>query len=196
VVRSADDAALWLAATTGTASAFAAIFDRHRAAVFRKAYARVGTPEDAEDVVAIVFLEAWRKRSRVRIVEGSVLPWLLTTTTYICLNHARGHRRHRVALSKLGPPSTYPDHSDLVHDEIERIERAIRLATAMASLPARDQVILELCVVDELPLADVAALMEIPIGTLKSRLSRARGKLRVDLSDLRQGPLSVEGGAA
>lgn len=186
-----DDAALWLAATSGTPSAFGYIFDRHRAAVFRKAYVRVRTREDADDVVAMVFLEAWRKRSKVRIIDGSVLPWLLTTTTYVCLNHERSRRRYGNALRKLGPPEDIPDQSVLVHDEIERKERASRLLEAMSKLSKRDRVVLELCVVDELPLAEVAALLDMPIGTLKSRLSRARAKLRADLSDLKFSPGAV-----
>ncbi len=69
-----DDASLWLAATTGTAEAFAVLFDRYRPAVYGKALARTGNPADAEDIVATVFLEAWRRRASVRIVDGSLRP--------------------------------------------------------------------------------------------------------------------------
>ncbi len=183
-MQNLDDAVLWLASNAGTSNAFGEIFDRHRGAVFRKAYARVRTRVDAEDVVAIVFLEAWRKRGSVRIVDGSVLPWLLTTTTYVCMNLDRSKRRHRIAVSRIGPPTHEPDHAEAVHGKIEQIERSMRLTDAMSRLPKRDQIVLELCIVDELPQAHVAALLELPIGTVKSRLSRARAKLRVDLMDL------------
>lgn len=79
-----DDASLWLAATSGTATAFATLFQRHRPAVFRTAYGKTQSIHDAEDVVATVFLEAWRNKSKVRIVQGSILPWLLATTTLLC----------------------------------------------------------------------------------------------------------------
>jgi len=183
-MQASDDAALWLAAMSGTASAFASIYDRHRPAVFRKAYARLGTAHDAEDAVAIVFLEAWRKRAQVRIVNGSVLPWLLTTTTYVCLNHTRARRRHREALERLGPAADNLDHTEMVEEEIAQLERAKRLGAAMAKLSARDQMLLEICIVESTPLAEAAALLDLPVGTVKSRLSRARAKLRVDLSDL------------
>ncbi|MFC6357059.1 RNA polymerase sigma factor [Luethyella okanaganae] len=59
-----SDVALWLEAISGTEASFAALFDRYRTRVFRKAYARVRYVADAEDIVATVFLEAWRSRKK------------------------------------------------------------------------------------------------------------------------------------
>lgn len=87
------DQTLWRRVIVGDGDSFGVIFDRHRSRVRRHAHGLVPNPEDAEDVVAVVFLEAWRRRSRVRFVDGSVLPWLLRTATSIAYNHTRSARR-------------------------------------------------------------------------------------------------------
>lgn len=191
-MNQSDDASLWLAATTGTAEAFAVLFDRHRAAVFRKALARTGNPADAEDVVATVFFEAWRKRKKVRIVDGSLRPWLLATATYVCLNHARMIRRHRGALHRLPRYEAQTDHADSVADAIEGADRAARLAAAVRNLVPNEQMLIELSIVEELTPTQISALMDIPIGTVKSRLHRARAKLVKEL----RGDLHVDLGPA
>ena len=75
-----DELRLWSRARNGDALAFAAIFDLHRDRVFRQAVRLLDSPPDAEDVCASAFLELFRRRDDVRIVNGSVLPWLLVTT--------------------------------------------------------------------------------------------------------------------
>ena len=72
------DEELWRRAIEGDSLAFGEIFDRHNLRVLRHSFRVLGVKEDAEDVTAIVFLEAWRRRRHVRIVNGSVIAWLLT----------------------------------------------------------------------------------------------------------------------
>ncbi|MDJ0348387.1 RNA polymerase sigma factor [Cryobacterium sp. PH29-G1] len=177
-----SDAALWLEALAGTESAFAGLFDRHRARIFRKAYSRVRNVHDAEDVVAMVFLEAWRSREKVRIVEGSLLPWLLSVTTYITLNSDRAARRYRRLLSKLpvAPPV------DPVHDIDDRLDmrvRANQLTQALRRLSSVERTVVDLCLVEELSMAAVAGVLDVPTGTVKSRLNSARRKLRTYLGE-------------
>lgn len=181
-MRSEDsDAALWLEATSGTERAFGALFDRHRQRVFRAAYRRTGNVADAEDIVAIVFLEAWRLRARVRVVDGSVLPWLLRVTANVSWNVDRSRRRHRVMLAKLPVPAPTGDHADVVADRLDMGHRVGQLHAALRRLPAVEREVVELCLVEELSTAAVAATLDIPEGTVKSRLHRARGRLRTDL---------------
>ena len=75
-----------------------------RPRVFRKAYGRVRHVADSEDIVAMVFLEAWRNRRRVRVVDGSILPWLLTVITYVSLNLECSNRRYERLLTALPRP--------------------------------------------------------------------------------------------
>jgi RNA polymerase sigma factor (sigma-70 family) len=179
--ESPSDAALWLEAVSGTEASFGVIYDRYRRLVFRKAYGRVQDVHDAEDIVAMVFLEAWRKRSDVRFVDGSLRPWLLVVTVNVTLNRERTNRRYRRLLSKLPAGEHAPDASTTVHDRIERHRSAADIQRAMAKLTAAEQRIVELCLVEELPLAAAAAALDIPVGTVKSRLHRARQRLRVEL---------------
>lgn len=192
-----SDASLWLEAVAGTESAFAVLFDRHRARIFRKAYSRLRNVHDAEDVVAMVFLEAWRSREKVRIVDGSLLPWLLSVTTYLTLNSDRAARRYRRLLAKLpiAPPADpVPD----VDNRLDLQERANMLTQALRRLSAVERTVVDLCLVEELSMATVAGVLDVPIGTVKSRLNGARRKLRTylgesDITVRRAGELSSEG---
>ncbi|MDN4612918.1 sigma-70 family RNA polymerase sigma factor [Leifsonia sp. F6_8S_P_1B] len=172
------DAALWLEATSGTERSFAVLFDRYRRRVFRKAYAQLKSVHDAEDVVAIVFLEAWRNRAKVRIVDGSILPWLLSVTSYVLLNHARSARRWNRLLAALPEPEQHADHADIVLDRLDHDAELRAVYEAMAVLTAQERSIIDLSVIEELPLATVAAVLDIPVGTVKSKLHRAREKIR------------------
>jgi len=178
----ASDAALWLEAVAGTEIAFAALFDRHRARIFRKAYSRVRNVHDAEDLVAMVFLEAWRSRGKVRIVDGSLLPWLLSVTTYLTLNSDRAARRYRRLLSKL-PVAPPADPVPEVEDRLDLREKADSLTRALRRLSTVERTVVDLCLVEELSMAAVAGVLDVPIGTVKSRLHSARRKLRTYLGE-------------
>lgn len=75
------DAEDWAMVLGGDGDAFGRIFDRRKQQVRRQAGRLLDRQADVEDAVAIVFLEAWRRRTSVRIVDGSLLPWLLVTAT-------------------------------------------------------------------------------------------------------------------
>ncbi|MEV8214632.1 RNA polymerase sigma factor [Leifsonia sp. NPDC077715] len=180
-MHEASDSALWLEASSGTERSFAVLFDRYRTRVFRKAYAQVRSVADAEDVVALVFLEAWRNRAKVRIVDGSLLPWLLTVTNYVLLNQARTARRYGRLLAAMPSPEQEPDHADDVLDRLDRDGQLVAIRAAMRRLSAQEQAILDLCVIEELPIATAAAVLDIPTGTVKSKLHRAKEKLRKHL---------------
>ncbi|MFS2076169.1 RNA polymerase sigma factor, partial [Curtobacterium sp. CT11-133] len=84
------DSGDWAMALEGDGEAFGRVFDRHRHRVQRHCMRLVPVDTDAADSVAIVFLEAWRNRARVRLVDGSLLPWLLVTATNVARNQTRG----------------------------------------------------------------------------------------------------------
>lgn len=194
-----DEAAAWSAARGGDGPAFASLFDRHRDRVFGHALRLVRERHDAEDVTAVVFLEAWRKRESVRLVEGSIIGWLLVTTNYAVRNHTRGLRRYRAALAKLPAPSPQADHAPAVDDSLDGAGRARQVREAFAQLSARDQDVITLCVLEELTTAQAADALGVPEGTVKSRLSRARARLAQLASPLAAvpgtDPTILEGGA-
>ncbi|GAA4167308.1 RNA polymerase sigma factor [Gryllotalpicola koreensis] len=173
-----SDAALWLEVLSGTTASFGVIYDRHRRQVFRKAFVMTGDVSDAEEVVAIVFLEVWRRRKDVRIVEGSLLPWLYTTAGLVALNLERAKRRHRIALAKLPAPVPEPDVAAAVAETVDGLEELRALRDALSRLNPRERMVVQLCLMDGLTLSQAAAALDLPVGTVKSRLHRAREKLR------------------
>jgi RNA polymerase sigma factor (sigma-70 family) len=169
-----DDEHDWTDALRGDGEAFGRIFDRHRHRVFRHSYRLVAVTADADDIVSIAFLEAWRRADAVRFVDGSMLPWLLVTATNSARNLARGSRRYRAMLERL-PVDPHQDDRAFDQADTEAHDALQRLSLA-------DQRILTLCVLEELSEKDAAAVLGIPQGTVKSRLSRAKARLATSLS--------------
>lgn len=192
-----DEAAAWSAARGGDGPAFASLFDRHRDRVFGHALRLLREPHDAEDVTAVVFLEAWRKRESVRLVDGSIIGWLLVTTNYAVRNHTRSLRRYRAALGKLPAPAPQDDHAPAVDDNLDGAERDRQVREAFDRLSKRDQDVITLCILEELTAAQAAEALGVPEGTVKSRLSRARKRLTELASPLAAEPTTtiLEGGA-
>lgn len=171
-------------ARRGDPEAFGELFDLHRDRVFRHALRMTRSVHDAEDVTGMVFLEAWRRRDAVLDVDGSAIGWLLVTTNNVSRNLSRSIRRYRHTLSTLPLPEDSPDHSDAVDVRLDSHPQLTALRQALARLPRRDQDILSLCVIEELSTADAAAVLNIPTGTVKSRLSRAKARLSASLTPL------------
>jgi RNA polymerase sigma-70 factor (ECF subfamily) len=172
-----EDEALWLLAINGDGDAFGKLFDRHRDRVLRHALRLVGSPHHAEDITAIAFYEAWRRRKHVRIVNGSIVAWLLVTTNNTVRNHNRQRRRYRAFLDQLPPPSAVKDVADEFASSEEREEQARALRAAFAQLKPQERDVLTLCVIEGLNRRQVAAALGIAEGTVKSRLHRAKIRL-------------------
>ncbi|NEN06450.1 RNA polymerase sigma factor [Diaminobutyricibacter tongyongensis] len=171
------DGTLLAAAINGDGQAFGRLYDRHRDRVFRHVLRLSDSRSDAEDLVALVFVEAWRRQGSVRVVEGSVLPWLLVTANNLARNERRARRRYRAVLPRIAPPVPEPDHADEIAERLGAVERATAVRSAFDRLGPRDQEILAPCVLDELSTSEVAATLGVPVGTVKSRLSRAKQRL-------------------
>lgn len=163
-----SDAAEWARAVAGDGEAFGRIFDRHRDRVRRHGTRLVPVAADVDDLVALTFLEAWRRRRSVRVVDGSVLPWLLVTASNVARNQQRAARRHRALLAKLPPASHAPDPAD---------RPGLGLAARLDELSLADRQVLVLCVVEGFSEREAAEALGVPPGTVKSRLSRARRRL-------------------
>ncbi len=169
-----DDEHDWAEALRGNGEAFGRIFDRHRHRMFRHSHRLVAVTADADDIVAIAFLEAWRKADAVRFVDGSMLPWLLVTATNSARNLARSSRRYRAMLDRL-PASTHADDRAAQAFDTEAHQ-------ALRELSVADQRILTLCVLEDLSEKEAATALGIPVGTVKSRLSRAKARLANSLT--------------
>jgi len=186
------DAELWHRAEQGDGRAFAAIFDRHRDRLFRSALRAIANPADAEDAVAATFLELWRLRSRVRLVDGSLLPWLLATGHNVARNLTRSRRRYRAFLARIPRDDDARSAEDLTVDEFEAFERSRQAEELLAGLSQADAELLTLVGVEELSVAEVAALHGISVDAAKQRISRARRRAR-RLADAGGGLGAAEG---
>lgn len=168
-----DDADIWVRVRAGDESALGVLFDRHEARLFRHAGRLLSTREDAKDAVTIAFFELWRKRESVRLVDGSPLPWLLNTVSHSARNLERSGRRYRALLART-PISGYalePRASD---------ESGV--LAALRRLPAREQSVIVLTVLEGYPERVAAETLGIPVGTVKSRLARAKSRLRDEMT--------------
>jgi RNA polymerase sigma factor (sigma-70 family) len=171
------DATLWERAAAGDAEAFGRIFERHARVVYNYCFRRTGDWSQAEELTAIVFLEAWRRRRQVDLERESALPWLLGVATNVLRNLRRSQRRHRAALERL-PRERVADFAEDVDERLDDERRMRAALRALRKLPRADQDVLALCVWEELTYQQAALALGVPVGTVRSRLSRARDRLR------------------
>lgn len=167
-----DDAGLWNRVRQGDELALAALFDRYETRLFRHATRLLTHREDAKDAVTVAFFELWRKRASVRLVEGSPLPWLLTTVANCARNLERSSRRYRALLDRapVAEATHTPSHDDST------------VLSALKRLPEREQAVVVLSVLEGYPEREIAQALGIPAGTVKSRLARAKAKLRDEIA--------------
>lgn len=157
-------------------SAFAIIYRRHQPQIARYVFRRTGDVHATEDIVADVFLAAFKSIGRFESRGVPLRYWLLRIATNACNRWARQSRRRTMATISRDPidPTTDPP------SRAGGPEAAQALA-AMRQLPPRYQAVLSLHHVEGLPVRDVARILGVREGTVKSRLSRARDALREHL---------------
>jgi RNA polymerase sigma factor (sigma-70 family) len=161
----------------GDPEAFRQLFDEHVRSLYNHAFRLIGDWSTAEDVVSLTFLEAWRLREGVDAEGGSLRPWLFGIATNVASNQRRAARRHAGALARLPRPEEVPDFAEEVATRIEDRERLAGVRTALAALRRHEREALVLCVWSGLDYAEAAQALGVPVGTVRSRLSRARKKL-------------------
>jgi RNA polymerase sigma-70 factor (ECF subfamily) len=164
------DAALLESAGAGDERALAALYDRHSPAVARYAWALAADRHDAEEILQDTFVTLWRNARRIRLVDSSVLPWLLVT----CRNHAANLHRKRSRHRSV----PLPDELDLVADHSDVVEQLRWVIEEIGQLDPIDKRVCELCLIDGRPYKEVAALLGTSVGAVKQRVARARARLR------------------
>ncbi|WP_406202067.1 RNA polymerase sigma factor [Kitasatospora sp. NBC_01560] len=166
----------------GDPNVFGELFDRYARTVYNHAFRLTADWAAAEDIMSATFTEAWRSRARVTAEGGSLRPWLLGIATNLARNHCRSNRRYRAAAAALAAtgPSVVevPDHAEDVAGQVDDRRRIAAAITAMGSLRRPEREVLILCLWEGLEYAGAAEALGIPLGTVRSRLSRARTRLR------------------
>jgi RNA polymerase sigma factor (sigma-70 family) len=171
------DADLLERLAAGDQKALSIVFDRHAAAVTRYAWAVAPSRMDVEEIVQDTFVTVWRRAAEITIPDASLLPWLLVTCRNFGMNVVRKQaRNHADELDENSTTFSDPlrEHRDAeaaredlrwVLDEIERLEPV-------------DRRVCELCLIEGLPYAEAARLLDLSIGAVKQRVSRSRARLR------------------
>jgi RNA polymerase sigma-70 factor (ECF subfamily) len=177
-VRASDDEGTdWEASLANDANAFVSIFNRHRNRVYRHALRMTANAHDAEDVTATAFLELWRRRKTVRLVDGSVLPWLLVTTTNQARNLTRSLRRYRALLASLPRSNDMRSAEDEALQRIEETRITAHVRDALHSLTPSDAALIALTALEHYSNAEAAAALGISEGAARTRLHRARARM-------------------
>jgi RNA polymerase sigma-70 factor (ECF subfamily) len=171
-----------LAASLTDPERFAALFDRHAVTVHRYLGRRVG--ELADDLLSETFLVAFRRRADYRPEHLEVRPWLMGIATNLVHGAARAERRRYRALARA---AVEPEAADDGDREGRVDAQALRgpLAAALAGLKAHDRDVLLLVAWGDLSYEEVAAVLDVPVGTVRSRLHRARRQTRTALEGTR-----------
>ncbi|WP_328359239.1 RNA polymerase sigma factor [Streptomyces sp. NBC_00445] len=161
----------------GDHNAFGDLFDAYARSVYNHAFRLTGEWSTAEDVVSLTFLDAWRLRERLDEEGGSLRPWLLGIATNVTRNTRRTARRHAAAVARLPPAEDVRDFADDVAGRLDDAAQLAAVRTALAKLRRAEREVLALCVWSGLGYEAAAEALGVPVGTVRSRLSRARTKL-------------------
>lgn len=161
---------------------FALVFDRHAAELHRYVARRLD-PATADDLVSEAFLIAFRKRAQFDTARVDARPWLYGIVTRLMNNHRRAEARKYRALSRGSDTQVQQSHDELVTARVDAEADRRRLGQALKGLAARDRDALLLYAWQQLSYEDIAEALAIPVGTVRSRLNRARRKLREALGE-------------
>ena len=159
----------------GDLTAFEQLVERHRDIVFRVA-ARIVGPDDAEDVSQDTFLRAFNRLGQYRGT-ASFRTWLLQITQNTALNALAWARRRPLETTGESPETADSDPIRQPATELERRERQERLELKLRGLRAEYRSLLVLRDLEGLSYDEIAEVLEMPLGSVKGRLHRARGEL-------------------
>jgi RNA polymerase sigma factor (sigma-70 family) len=162
---------------------FAVLFDRHAPHIYRY-LARRADRQVADDLVAETFLVAFAKRDRYDLSYADARPWLYGIATNLVGQHRRDQaRQYRItqAAAAAAEPAV-PGHADRVAADVTAQAMRALLEGALAALSAGDRDVLLLIAWEQLTYQEVSRALGIPVGTVQSRMHRARAKVRQALA--------------
>jgi RNA polymerase sigma-70 factor (ECF subfamily) len=169
-----------IAASVTDPAAFAVIFDRHATSIHRFLARRV-EPADADSLLGEVFRVAFERRGAFDPGHPEARPWLYGISTNLISRHRRSEARRMRAMATLAA-RRIDDEQDVVGDRaaeaVDADDSLSMLVDAIDELPEVERNTLLLYAWEELSYEDVAAALDVPVGTVRSRLNRARRRLR------------------
>ncbi|MFJ4866733.1 RNA polymerase sigma factor [Streptomyces sp. NPDC088748] len=162
----------------GDPEAFREMFNAHAQMVYSHAVRATGDWATAQDVVSLTFLEAWRIRGKLRDEGDTPRPWLMGIAANVVRNTARAARRHDRVLARMPANETVPDFADELVGRMADAEQLAAAQSVLAQLRRSEREVFTLCVWSGLSYPEAAQALGVPVGTIRSRLFRARSRLR------------------
>jgi RNA polymerase sigma factor (sigma-70 family) len=178
----ADDASV-IARSRAEPAQFAELFRRHAPDLQRYVTRRLG-PGPADDIVAETFLVAFRQRDGYDTSRADARPWLYGIASHLIGRHRRAEIRGYRLLARTGADPVTAPFTDQVDAAVSAGAARRPLADALARLPAGQRDALLLIAWGDLSYVQAAQALGVPVGTVRSRVSRARGRLRRTLRDI------------
>lgn len=167
---------------------FAGLYDRHAPRIHRYVTRRLG-PDTADDIVAETFLIAFQRRRDYDVDRTDAVPWLYGIAANLIAKHRRAETRMHRAFARTGNGPVAESPTDRVDARVTAAGVQRSLAAALAGLSAADREVLLLVAWAELSYHQVAEALGIPVGTVRSRLHRARRTVRRELGE--QDPAAI-----
>ncbi len=167
-----------IASSLTSPAAFGDLFDRHATTMFRYFVRRVG-PDDADSLLGELFRIAFEKRTGFDTDRAEARPWLYGIASNLLARHRKGEARRLDATARL--VNTSVAASEVFSDVDARLDASRRwadVADAIATLPQGERDALLLYAWEGMPYDQIASALDVPVGTVRSRLNRARGRLR------------------
>ena len=171
-----EEQALIKKAQLGDTAAFADLVTMHGTLVYNLALRTLSDPQEAEDVAQETFMRAWRALPRFR-AESRLSTWLYSITTNLCYNRLPQLKRELAALD----PDTeinLPDERQIVEEALLSSEIIEQVQTAVDQLPEKYRLLITLRHIHGLSYADIATAANLPLGSVKTGIFRARQQLR------------------
>jgi RNA polymerase sigma-70 factor, ECF subfamily len=171
----------------GNADAFEVLVQRHGTRVYNLCLRILGDPEEAADVSQDTFLAALRKLSTFR-GDSAFTTWLPRVTVNACYDSLRRKRRRPLLQIVRDEDDERPETSLPAPDHADEVVFSVDVARALLEVPEEFRVVLVLADVQDLPYDEIARVLEIPVGTVKSRVFRGRAALGKALGSPRGEP--------
>lgn len=157
----------------GDQPAFALLVERHQGRVFNVALRVLGDPDDARDAAQDAFLTMVSKLSQFR-GDAAFTTWLHRVTVNACYDILRKRRRQPMLRLAGDPDDPIPETQPPVADHADQTVGSIDVARALQLIPEEYRIVLVLADVQDLPYEEIARALDVPLGTVKSRVHRGR----------------------
>lgn len=172
----------------GDQDAFAELLEAYEKPVYNLCLRMTGNPEDAADMTQEAFLKVWRGIEQYKF-ESSFSTWVYRLTSNVCIDFLRGKKRRQTVSLTVDEDQDgaaeleLPDAAPLPEDQVLHRETESEIVRAMNRLDDEFRMILTLRILEDLSYEEIAQVMDLKVGTVKSRLARARVKLKKILTE-------------